>query len=152
MKKDHARLEDEFQKLQEEWKHSKEVSRRMQERTQQLETTMETQHETLFRLEQLMEVWEREMTSMKRDTIQSRVQQELLLQENALLKQQEGEDQDVLMLDPNAKNTLVKSVVDRLGQTWDKALEEANKVKGEVMHRATLQFNDQGRGEPAEPV
>lgn len=69
------------------------------------------------------------------------------MQENALLKQQEGEDEDVLMLSPDAKNTLVKAEVERLSHTWNRALTAANRIKEEIVQKATQQQHEEGKAE-----
>ena len=66
-----------------------------------------TKDEVIGALQQVTESWKQGMEDMKADTIKSKTIEELLTQENKLLKQQEGEDEEVLLLTPQAKDTLV---------------------------------------------
>ena len=76
------------------------------------------------------------MKEMKDDMIKSKANEELLTQENKLLKQQEGEDEEVMLLSSEAKNTLMDALLERLGQTWDKSLTQMSSMKEEVVEKA----------------
>lgn len=59
---------------------------------------------------------------MKQGLIEGMARQEILEGENKVLKEQDGEDEDVLILPPNAKALLVETLAQRLGATCDKSL------------------------------
>ena len=98
--------------------------------------TLKDKNEVITTLQHITESWRQAMEAMKEDTIKSKTTEELLTQENKLLKQQEGEDEDVLLLTPQAKDTLVQAVTESLGPTWDKALAQMYQMKQEVVSMA----------------
>ena len=73
------------------------------------------------------------MEEMKADTIKIKTMEELLTQENKLLKQQEGEDEEILLLTPQAKDTLVQALMEALSPLWDKALTQIYQIKQDVV-------------------
>ena len=103
----------------------------------ELHKEMKVKDEVIGALQQqVTENWKQNMDDMKNDTIKSKAMEELLTQENKLLKQQEGEDKDVLILTPQARDTLVQALMDTLSPTWDKALAEAYQIKQDIVSRA----------------
>ena len=60
--------------------------------------TLKGKNEVINALQQVIKSWRQAMEDMKADTIKSKTIEELLTQENRLLKQQEGEDEDMLLL------------------------------------------------------
>lgn len=49
--------------------------------------------------------------------------------ENTLLKNQQGEDEDVLMLPPDARETLMGAIAQSLGKKWDVAIKQMESVR-----------------------
>ena len=99
----------------------------------ELHREMKVKDEVIGALQQVTENWKQSMDDMKNDTIKSKAMEELLTQENKLLKQQEGEDEEVLILTPQARDTLVQALVETLSPTWDKALAEAYQIKQDIV-------------------
>ena len=98
----------------------------------ELHRIMKVKDEVIGALQQVTEKWKQTMDDMKNDTIKSKSMEELLAQENKLLKQQEGEDEEVLMLTPQAKDTLLQALMETLSPTWDKALKEVYQIKQDI--------------------
>ena len=95
--------------------------------------TLKEKNKVINALQQVTKSWRQAMEEMKADTIKSKTIEELLTQENRLLKQQEGEDEDMLLLTPQAKDTLVQALMESLSPTWDKALTQIYQIKQEVV-------------------
>ena len=99
----------------------------------ELHRVMKVKDEVINALQQVTENWKQTMDEIKGDVIKSKAMEELLVQENRLLKQQEGEDKDVLLLTPQAKDTLMQALMETLSPTWDKALKEAYQIKQDIV-------------------
>ena len=99
----------------------------------ELHRVMKVKDDVIDALQQVTENWKQSLNDMKDDTIRSKAMEELLTQENKLLKQQEGEDEDVLILTPQARDTLVQALMETLSPTWDKALAEAYQIKQDII-------------------
>ena len=99
----------------------------------ELHRMMKVKDEVIGALQQVTENWKQTMDEMKGDMIKSKAMEELLAQENKLLKQQEGEDEDVLILTPQAKDTLMQALMETLSPTWDKALKEVYQIKQDIV-------------------
>ena len=65
--------------------------------------TLNGKNKVINALQQVTESWRQAMEDMKADTIKSKTIEELLTQENRLLKQQEGEDEDMLVTYPTGQ-------------------------------------------------
>ena len=109
----------------------------------ELHRVMKVKDEVIGALQQVTENWKQTMDDMKNDTIKSKAMEELLTQENRLLKQQEGEDEEVLILTPQARDTLVQALVETLSPTWDKALTEAYQIKQDIV--SEVEQNKKGK-------
>ena len=99
----------------------------------ELHRVMKVKDEVINALQQVTENWKQTMDEVKGGVIKSKAMEELLVQENRLLKQQEGEDEDVLLLTPQAKDTLVQALMEALSPTWDKALKETYQMKQDIV-------------------
>ena len=77
---------------------------------------------------------------MKQGIIEGMAKHKLLESENKVLKEQYGEDEDVLILSPNAKALLLETLAQRLGATWGKAL-----VAMSEMRESTLRERREGQ-------
>ena len=62
---------------------------------EELFRVMKTKDEVINALQKVTKKWKQSMDDMKTDTIKSRTMEEMLTQENRLLKQREGEDEEV---------------------------------------------------------
>ena len=99
----------------------------------ELHRVMKVKDEVISALQQVTENWKQTMDEVKSGVIKSKAMEELLVQENRLLKQQEGEDEEVLLLTPQAKDTLVQALMEALSPTWDKALKETYQMKQDIV-------------------
>ena len=66
----------------------------------ELHRVMKVKDEVISALQQVTENWKQTMDEAKSGVIKSKAMEELLIQENRLLKQQQGEDEEVLLLAP----------------------------------------------------
>ena len=96
-------------------------TKEVQKKKKCLEEQCEIKEELIHEQEKQLKLWNGPFSDMKQGPIEGLARQEILESENKVLKEQEGENEEFLMLPPNAKALLLQTLVQRLGETWDKA-------------------------------
>ena len=76
-----------------------------------------------------LELWNNTFNDLKQSLITGMARQELLEAENKVLREHEGDDENVLVLPPNAQALLIETVTQRIGITWNRALEAMNEMQ-----------------------
>lgn len=74
---------------------------------------------------------------MKTDLIKLQAKTEMLTAENTLLKTQQGEEEEVLILPPEVQDTIMGSITQALSKKWELAMNKMKTLNEEILENAS---------------